>query len=94
VYGNLQRGADQKRGVNQRELSGLRYCTKVKVKVAGQGRRKQDECLDIWNIGGVGSGLRSIGQVVGFWGLEGRALNKPVNREVHRAVNRFSESIR
>ena len=66
----------------------------MKVKVAGQGRRKQDQCLDIWSIGGVGPGPRSIGQVVGFWGLEGRALNMPVNRAVHRAVNRFSESIR
>jgi hypothetical protein len=30
---------------------------------------------------------------LGFGGFEGRALDKPVNRAVHRAVNRFSEPI-
>jgi hypothetical protein len=41
------------------------------------------------NIGGI----CSIGGVVGFWRFDGRDLNKPVNRAVHRAVNRFSEPI-
>ena len=44
------------------------------------------------SVGGV-MGLCSIGGVVGFGGFEGRALNNPVNRAVHRAVNRFSEPI-
>jgi hypothetical protein len=37
--------------------------------------------------------LADSGVAVGSWEFEGRALNKPVNRAVHRGVKRFSKPI-
>jgi hypothetical protein len=68
--------------------------TRETVKVAaGEGNSGRRE-----NVSGGGGGggvgvLQYWGQVVGFGGFEGRALDKPLNRAVHRAVNRLSEAI-
>jgi hypothetical protein len=60
---------------------------KVKVKVAGEGRRGRGSVLQGFGV------LGDLGVSVGFRGFEGRALNRAVNRVVHGAVNRFSERI-
>ena len=49
----------------------------------GRREEKKEGVVNIW-------GICSIGGVVGFGGFEGKALNKPVNRAVRRAVNRFN----